>query len=61
MAKFKVILIKHGYPSVEEERKGGDGRRRRFIDGDQLSDAEEQKVCEEADGILVRWRQITPN
>lgn len=60
MAKFKIILVKHGYPSIELERKVVTEAGGEFIDGDRLSDEEEQKVCADADGILVRWRQITP-
>ena len=61
MAKFKIILVKHGYPSVEPERQAVTKAGGEFIDGELLSDAEEQRACEEADGILVRWRQITPD
>lgn len=60
MAKFKVILVKHGYPSVEPERKVVTDAGGEFFDGDKLSDVEENKICSEADGILVRWRKITP-
>jgi D-3-phosphoglycerate dehydrogenase len=31
-----------------------------FIDADTLSDQEGFKHCEDADGLLVRWHQITP-
>lgn len=61
MPKFKVILVKHGYPSTEPERKVVTDAGGEFFDGDQLSDQEEQRICEEAEGILVRWRNITRN
>jgi len=60
MAKFKVVMVKHGYPSVEPERKVVTEAGGEFFDGDQLSDAEEDRLCTEADAILVRWRKITP-
>jgi D-3-phosphoglycerate dehydrogenase len=60
MAKFKVVLLQHGYPSVDREREivmAGGGE---FIDADALSEAEALQTCETADGILVRWQRITP-
>jgi D-3-phosphoglycerate dehydrogenase len=53
-------MVKHGYPSVEPERKVVTDAGGEFFDGDQLSDAEEDRLCTEADAILVRWRRITP-
>src|SRR3989442_791624 len=59
MAKFKVVLTKHGYPTTEYEQgiitaAGGE-----FIDADPLSLEEGWRLCEEAEGILVRWLPIT--
>jgi D-3-phosphoglycerate dehydrogenase len=59
MAKFKVILIKHEYPTTEPERKVVTAAGGEFFDGDKLTDQEEKAVCGEADGILVRWGKIT--
>jgi D-3-phosphoglycerate dehydrogenase len=59
MAKFKVILIKHEYPTTEPERGVVAAAGGEFFDGDRLSDQEEQAVCAEADGILVRWGKIS--
>ena len=59
MAKFRIIMVKHGYPSVEAERKIVTDAGGEFFDGDQLSDEEENRICSDADGILVRWRKIT--
>ncbi|MFO1497922.1 MAG: C-terminal binding protein [Verrucomicrobiota bacterium] len=61
MAKFKVVLLKHGYPSIQNEREvvtaaGGD-----FIDADGLTDAEGIRQCEDAEAVLVRWLPITPD
>ncbi len=60
MAKFKVVLLKHGYPSVAAERDivcaaGGE-----FVDADPLTDEEALRQCHDADGLLVRWHKITP-
>ncbi len=60
MAKFKVVLLQHGYPSVEREREIVTSSGGEFIDGDSLSEAEAFRACETADGILVRWQKITP-
>ena len=60
MAKFKIIMVKHGYPSVEPERQVVTNAGGEFFDGESLTDQEEDKLCAEADGILVRWRKITP-
>jgi D-3-phosphoglycerate dehydrogenase / 2-oxoglutarate reductase len=60
MSKFKVVLLKHGYPGVQPEREiisAADGE---FVDADSLSDEEALRQCEKADGILVRWLAITP-
>jgi D-3-phosphoglycerate dehydrogenase len=60
MPNFKVVLLKHGYPTVEHERRivtqaGGE-----FIDTDNSSEEEALHACEQADAILVRWVRITP-
>lgn len=60
MARFKVILIKHGYSSTEAERQVVTQAGGEFFDGDTLPEQEEEKICAEADGILVRWKLITP-
>jgi D-3-phosphoglycerate dehydrogenase len=60
MVKFKVVLLKHGYPSVEDERKIITAAGGEFVDADTLSDADAFRACEDADGLLVRWQQITP-
>lgn len=59
MPKFKVILVKHGYSTTEPERKVVTDAGGEFFDGDQLTEQEEKEICEEAEGILVRWRDIT--
>ncbi|MEW6305072.1 MAG: C-terminal binding protein [Verrucomicrobiota bacterium] len=59
MARFKVVLIEHGYASSEHERRiiaaaGGE-----FIDAEKRPLEEALKLCEEADGILFRRLTIT--
>jgi D-3-phosphoglycerate dehydrogenase len=59
MPSFRVILIEHGYSSIEVERQiitqaGGE-----FIDADKLPLAEALRLCEEAEGILFRRIPIT--
>ncbi|MSU62784.1 MAG: C-terminal binding protein [Pedosphaera sp.] len=60
MPRFKVVLVKHGYPSVEAERKVVTDAGGEFIDADLMTDIEMWKQCTEADAILVRWHRITP-
>jgi D-3-phosphoglycerate dehydrogenase len=57
---FRVVLLKHGYPSTRHERRivaaaGGD-----LLDTDPLTEAEALAACEDADAIIVRWLKITP-
>jgi D-3-phosphoglycerate dehydrogenase / 2-oxoglutarate reductase len=59
MAKFNVVLLKHGYPSVQPEREIVTAAGGAFIDADPVSDEEGLRLCEDADAILVRWLPIT--
>lgn len=59
MADFTVVLLSHGYPSVQREREIIEAAGGRFIDADRLPDAEALRWCEAADAILVRWLRIT--
>ncbi|MHB8520540.1 MAG: C-terminal binding protein [Limisphaerales bacterium] len=60
MAKFKVVLLKHGYPTTEVERRIVTAAGGEFIDAEQMPEADALRLCEEADAILVRWLKITP-
>jgi D-3-phosphoglycerate dehydrogenase len=60
MATFKVVLLKHGYPTIRHEREIISAAGGELIDADPLSEAESLQACEEAEGILVRWLKITP-
>ena len=57
---FKVVLLKHGYPSTEHERRIVTAAGGELIDTDPLSVEDALRVCEEADAIIVRWLKITP-
>jgi D-3-phosphoglycerate dehydrogenase len=60
MTKFKVVLLKHGYPNVDDERQIITAAGGQFVDADPLSEEEAIRQCTDADGILVRWHRITP-
>ena len=60
MAKFKVVLLKHGYPSIAHERRIVSAAGGEVIDTDPLSEDQALAACEDADAILVRWNRITP-
>jgi D-3-phosphoglycerate dehydrogenase len=54
MPQFRVVLIEHGYASIECERRiiteaGGE-----FVDADHLPLESALKLCEEAEGIMFR-------
>src|SRR5262245_45326870 len=54
MAPFKVVLIEHGYASIECERRIMEQAGAVFIDADTLPLAEALRLCEDAEGILFR-------
>jgi D-3-phosphoglycerate dehydrogenase len=59
MSRFRVVLIEHGYSTVEYERRiishaGGE-----FIDAESLPLSEALGLCEEADGILCRRLEVS--
>ena len=61
MAKFKVVILPHGYPSVEIEREVVCGAGGELVDGDTFPDeAAALHSAEDADAILVRWTKVTP-
>src|SRR5262245_45852706 len=61
MPKFKVLLLKHGYPSVEIERQIIERAGGELVDAETLREEETIKLAEEVDGLLVRWANITPD
>ena len=60
MAKFKVVMVKHGYGSAKTEARIVTAAGGEFIDADPLPEEDGLRLCEEADAILVRWLRVTP-
>jgi len=58
MPRFKVVAIKHRYPSTECERAIVTGAGGDFVDADGMPLDEALSCCEDADAILVRWLQV---
>jgi D-3-phosphoglycerate dehydrogenase len=62
MSKFKVVILPHGYPSVEIEREVVCGAGGELVDGDTFPDeAAALHAAEDADAIIVRWTKVTPD
>src|SRR4051794_6834145 len=61
MSKFKVVLLKHGYPSIRQEREIVTAAGGLFVDADPITEEDALRECEDADAILVRWLPITPD
>jgi D-3-phosphoglycerate dehydrogenase len=59
MSRFRVVLIEHGYSSVEHEQRIISAAGGEFIDAESLPLPEALRLCEEADGILCRRLEIT--
>jgi D-3-phosphoglycerate dehydrogenase / 2-oxoglutarate reductase len=59
MSRFRVVLIEHGYASVEHERRIVSAAGGEFIDAESLPLPEALRRCAEADGILCRRLEIT--
>ena len=59
MAEFRVVFIEHGYPTTKYEREIIERAGGEFIDANELSLAEALKVCEGAEGIMLRRMTIT--
>ena len=57
--KFKVVLIEHGYASIEHERQIITAAGGEFIDAEKLPLTQALELCREADGILFRRLDIT--
>lgn len=60
MAKFKVVMVKHGYATTAAESKIVTAAGGEFIDADPLPEEDGLRLCEDADAILVRWLRVTP-
>lgn len=60
MTPFRVALLEHNYVSVEIERQIVERAGGRLVDTDLLPAAERLPAAEEAEAIIVRWLNITP-
>src|SRR4051794_29269707 len=59
MAKFRVVFIEHSYPTTRYEREIIEAFGGEFIDADELPLNEALRLCEEAEGVMVRRINIT--
>jgi D-3-phosphoglycerate dehydrogenase len=57
--KFKVVLVEHGYASVEPERRVITAAGGEFLDANELPLAAALTRCEDAEGIMVRRLPVT--
>src|ERR1041385_8876142 len=61
MASFKVVVLPHGYPSIQVERELISQAGGIVVDAEGLPDEDAAlREAEDADAILVRWMKITP-
>src|SRR5690349_12593418 len=61
MPRFKVVILPHGYPTIDVEQQIITAAGGLVIDGDKLSDEEAGlREAEDADAIIVRWAILTP-
>ena len=59
MSRFRVVLIEHGYSTVDYERRIISDAGAEFIDAESLPLAEALRLCEEADGIMCRRLEVS--
>src|SRR6185503_164822 len=59
MPAFTVVLIEHGYASIEYEREIISAAGGELIDADKLPLEEALRLCETADGVLFRRIPMT--
>jgi D-3-phosphoglycerate dehydrogenase len=59
-ARFKVALLQHEYASTEIERRIIEQAGGQLVDADILPEAERLPAAAEADAIIVRWLNVTP-
>jgi len=60
MAKFKVVILSHGYASTEIERRVVEAAGGQLVDAHAFAEADRLRAAEEADAIIVRWLTVTP-
>src|SRR5438876_3233250 len=59
IAKFKVVLVEHGYASTDCERDIIHAAGGEFIETNELPLEEALRICEDADGICCRRLEVT--
>src|SRR5215472_19367694 len=59
MSQFRVVLMEHGYSTVEHERQIISAAGGEFIDAEPLALPEALRLCREADGILCRRLEVS--
>lgn len=58
MARFRVVLIEHGYATTRHEREIIESAGGEFIDADRLPLDRALDLCEDAEGILCRRLEV---
>ncbi len=56
--KFSVIALKHDYGPIEDERRIIKAAGGELVDSQNMTESQASRLCEQADGILVRWTRI---
>jgi len=59
MAKFLVVLVEHGYATSRYEREIVTRAGGQFVDAQEMPLADALRLCERAQGILVRRLEVT--
>jgi D-3-phosphoglycerate dehydrogenase len=59
MSRFRVVLIEHGYSSVEHERQIITSAGGEFVDAESLPLPDALLLCQEADAILCRRLEVS--
>ncbi len=60
MSAFKVAIVQHEYTSIDIEREIVEAAGGQLVDTDILPETERMPAAEEADAIIVRWLNVTP-
>ncbi len=60
MSAFTVALLEHDYASVEIERQVVEQAGGRLVDTDALPAGDRIAAIEDADAVIVRWLNVTP-
>ena len=61
MAKFKIVLLEHGYRSAQPEQDYVESQGGEFICCDRNNETQALNSCLDADGVLIRAMKLTPD